>query len=332
MSTIPLCLSVKTCARSSADRAGGFGPNTPERCASSVGCRAKQVGFSAVTATASRTSVGARNIDSCSVDAPDADSSGLAAGKLLPCGVTTERQPLVGNRWALAGVIIYFGEWVGIVAFSIGNVPASQGTKAAEILAQYAQHATAVELLAGWLSLVLLGRILFVAGIRDALRKSGAETLLADFALVAMAVSVIVEISAWTVAAGGAYAAANGADQSTIVGIDALANFLTQVIGAPLAASILAGSVATLRSRLFPAWLCWVGLVAGVLGCVYGVIAGAAFAAGGACASALCLTGSALPGLAQLISVALLGVWIWMIGTGVVLFRAAGRQRSQSAA
>ena len=242
-------------------------------------------------------------------------------------GVTTDRQRLVGNRLALAGVIIYFCEWVGIVAFNIGNVPASQGTKAAEILTQYAQHATAVELLAGWLSLVLLGRILFVAGIRDALRKSRAETLLADFALGAMVVSVIVEILAWTVAGGGAYAAANGADQSTIVGIDALANFFTQIIGAPLAVSILAASFDMLRSRLFPAWLCWLGLAAGAIASVYGVIAGAAFAAGGSCASALCLTGSVLPGLAQVLSATLLAAWIWMIATGVVLFRAAGRQR-----
>ena len=247
--------------------------------------------------------------------------------KTVP-SVTTERHPLVGNRLALAGVIIYFLEWVGIVAFDIGNVPASQGTKAAEILAQYAQHATAVELLAGWLSLVLLGRILFVAGIRDALRKSGAETLLADFALVAMAVSVIIEISTWSLVAGGAYAAVNGADQSTVVGIDALANFRLAVLGAPLAASILAASVAMLRSQLFPAWLCWLGLIAGAIAAVYGVIAGAVFAAGSQCASQLCLSGSGLPGLAQVISVTLLAAWVWMIATGIVLFRAAGRERT----
>ena len=35
-------------ARSSADRAGGFGPETAKRCASSVGWGAKRVGFSAV--------------------------------------------------------------------------------------------------------------------------------------------------------------------------------------------------------------------------------------------------------------------------------------------
>jgi len=243
--------------------------------------------------------------------------------------MTPDRKPLVGNRLALVGVAIYFCEWIGIAAFNIGNVPASQGTKAAEILAQYSQHGTALALMAGWLGLVLLGRILFVAGIRDGLHRSGAGTLLADFAVAAMAVSVIIEVSAWTVAAGGAYAAANGADQSTIVGIDAVANFLLQGIGAPIAASVLAGALAMLQSRLFPAWLCWLGVAAGSIAAVYGVIAGAAFEGGGSCAAALCLTGSILPSLAQVLAVTLLGVWVWMIGTGVVLFRAAGRQRTE---
>ena len=138
----------------------------------------------------------------------------------------TERPTLVGNRLALAGVAMYFLEWVGIIAFNFGNVPASQGTKAAEIFAQYVQHGPGIELLAGWLSLVLLGRILFVAGIRHALRRSGADTLLADFAVLAMAVSVILEVAAYAIASGGAYAAAGGADQSTIVGIDGVANFV----------------------------------------------------------------------------------------------------------
>jgi hypothetical protein len=246
--------------------------------------------------------------------------------------VISGRRPLIGNRLALAGVVIYFLEWIGIAALDIGNVPASQGTSGAEILAQYDQHGAALALMAGWLSLVLLGRILFVAGIRHGLRKSGAETLLADFAVVAMAASVILEIAAWTMAAGGSYAAASGADQSTIIGIDGVANFFTQVIGAPLAASILTASVAMMQSRLFPAWLCWLGLVAGVLASGYGVIAGAAFAVGGSCTAALCLTGSAsvLPGLAQLLSATLLGVWIWMVTTGVVLFRAADRPRDRA--
>ena len=114
----------------------------------------------------------------------------IAEAKVAPFA-TAERPQLVGNRLALAGVAMYFLEWVGIAAFNFGNVPASQGTKAAEVLAQYAKHGPGIELLAGWLSLVLLGRILFVAGIRKSFRRSGADTLLADFAVLAMAVSVI---------------------------------------------------------------------------------------------------------------------------------------------
>jgi len=229
--------------------------------------------------------------------------------------VRTERQPLVGNRLALAGAIIYLLEWVGIIGFNTGNVPAAQGAKAAEIVAQYTQHGTGVELLAGWLSLVLLGRILFVAGIRDGLRRSGAEMLSVDFALVAMAVSVALEIAAFAVAGGAVQAVARGADQSTIVGIDAAANWLDLSILAPFFVSVLVASFAMLRSRLFPAWLCWLGLAAGVVGCVDGVIAGPAFAAGGSFYQAF-----------QLLSAAVLAAWLWMLVTGVVLFRAAGRQ------
>jgi len=237
------------------------------------------------------------------------------------------RHPLVGNRLALAGVAMYFLEWVGIAAFNLGNVPAAQGTKAAEILSQYAQHGPGIELLAGWLSLVLLGRILFVAGIRDSLRRSGADTLLADFAVLAMAVSVVLEITAYAIASGGTYAAASGADQSTIVGIDGVANFVNLILAAPIGVSVLAASIAMVRSRLFPAWLSWLGVAAGLVACAYGVIVGPAFAAGGTCGDALCSPGSSLAGIAQAISVTLVAAWIWMIATGVVLFRAAGRQR-----
>lgn len=227
----------------------------------------------------------------------------------------TQGRALIGNRLALAGAIIYLAEWVGIIGFHSGNVPAAQGAKAAEIVAQYTQHGTGVELLAGWLSLVLLGRILFVAGIRDGLRKSGAETLLADFALAAMAVSVILEIGAFAVAGGAVQALSKGADQSTIVGIDAAANWLDMVIVTPFGVAVLAASFAMLTSRLFPAWLCWLGLAAGVVGTVDGVIMGPAFGAGGAFFQ-----------VAQILSFAVLAAWVWMIATGIVLLRAAVRK------
>jgi hypothetical protein len=106
-----------------------------------------------------------------------------------------------------------------------------------------------------------------------------------------------------------------GADQSTIVGIDAAANWLNMVIVTPFGVAVLAASVAMLKSRLFPAWLCWLGLAAGVVLTVDGAIMGPAFGAGGAFFQAV-----------QILSFAVLAAWVWMIATGVVLLRAAIRK------
>ena len=230
--------------------------------------------------------------------------------------MSVEREPLVGNRLALAGAILYLLEWVGILGFNIGNVPADRGLKTAEIVSQYTHYGTGIALLAGWLSVVLLGRILFVAGVRDGIRRSARESLVADFAVAAMAVSVIIEIATYAVASGGVQAAAAGTDASTIVAVDAVANKLNLSIIAPLGVSVLAISAAMLGSRSFPRPLCWLGLAAGALLAANGVIAGVAVDAGGVLYQAF-----------QLLQAAVAAFWLWMLITGVLLFRAAGRQR-----
>jgi hypothetical protein len=233
--------------------------------------------------------------------------------------MAAERRLLVGNRLTLAGVILYLLEWVGILTFGTGTAPTNPGTSPRDVVAEYTQHANAIALLGGWLALVLLGRILFIAGIREGLLRSGARTLLADFAVGAMVVSVVLEIAAFAVAGGTAHAATAGADQSTVVALDAVANWLDLSIFAPIAASVLTASMAMLWSRLFPAWLCWLGVAAGAVGCMYGVIAGAAFQAGGS-----------LYQTADTASVvAVLGSWVWMLVTAALLFRASGRRPAQ---
>jgi len=221
------------------------------------------------------------------------------------------RRPLVGNRLALVGAVLYFLEWVAILGFGAGTAPTDPGTSAKDIVAEYSQHSTAIALAAGWYSLVLPGRILFVAAVRDALRRSEARTLLADFALGAMTLSVALEISAFMVAAGAGHAATHGADQSTIVGLDAVGNWLDLALWAPVGLSVLGLSVAMLWSRAFWAWLCWLGVAAGLLACVHGVIAGAAF------------DNASVYGVADSASTAgVIGAWIWILVTAVVLFRA----------
>jgi len=229
-------------------------------------------------------------------------------------------QPLVGNRLALAGAIIYLLEWVAILAFGAGTVPADPGTSAQTMVSDYKQHALAISLQAGWFSLVLMGRILFIAGIRDSLLRSGFRSILADFAVIAMALSVVLEIATYAVTGAAAYAAVKGADPSTIQGLDAAANLLNLSIWAPLGASILTAAWAMLLSRLFWSWLCWLGMAAGLVGCIGGVLNGAALQQGGALNSVL---GPAT-------AVAVIGFWLWMLITGVFLFRAAGRPEAVS--
>ncbi|MDQ6876465.1 MAG: hypothetical protein M3082_01960 [Candidatus Dormibacteraeota bacterium] len=225
------------------------------------------------------------------------------------------RRPLSGNRLALVGAVLYFLEWVAILGFGAGAVPADPGTSAKDIVAEYSQHATAIALAAGWYSLVLPGRILFVAAVKDGLRRSGAGSILADFAVGAMTLSVALEVSAFMVAAGAGHAATHGADQSTILGLDAAANWLDLALAAPVGLSVLGLSVAMLWSRAFWTWLCWLGIAAGVVGCVHGVIAGAAF------------DKASFYGVAD--SAAFIGVlaaWLWIIVTAIVLFRARGQK------
>jgi hypothetical protein len=218
---------------------------------------------------------------------------------------------LVGNRWTLVGAILYLLEWVAIAGFHPGNTPTSF-LKPAAVVAEYASHAGGVAAAASWYSLVLLGRILFTIGIRDSLKRSGADTLLADFAVAAMAVSVILEIASYALAGAAAQLAHNGGDPSAIVGVDAAGSWVNLMIFAPLGVAVLAAAGGQLRSHLFPAWLSWLGVASGLVGVVLGLVAGPAFAAG-----------PGPFGNVQILSFATLGFWVWMLATGILLFRRA---------
>ncbi|TMD53265.1 MAG: hypothetical protein E6I85_08640 [Chloroflexi bacterium] len=220
-----------------------------------------------------------------------------------------QRRRLIGNRWTLVGAIVYLLEWVAIAGFHAGNTPTSF-LKPDAVVATYASHAWGVAASASWYSLVLLGRILFTAGIRDSLKRSGAETLLADFAVAAMAVSVMLEIASYALAGAAAQLARAGAEPAAIVGVDAAGAWVNIMIFAPLGVSVLAAAAAQLRSGLLPTWLCWLGLASGLVGSVLGVVVGPALLAGPGPLSQV-----------QLLSFATLGFWVWMLATGILLFR-----------
>jgi hypothetical protein len=245
---------------------------------------------------------------------------------------SAQRQ-LVGNRWALAGAIMYLLEWVaivGVLAAVTGihgagpggaagvQIPTATGTKPADIFSGYtAANAAATALSAGWYGLVLPGRILLIAGIRQALRRSWGDSALADLAVAAMALSVLMEIASYWVAAGVGQAATSGADQSAVVTGHAIASMLNVGLFSPLGLSILAISVVMWQSRVFPWWLCLLGGLSGAALCVGGLTAGFQ-------------TGGQFQQVANNAHFGVLGFWVWMLITGVILFRAAGQPRRKS--
>jgi hypothetical protein len=167
----------------------------------------------------------ARRRSSASASAPVADS------ERLPRVVT--RAGLVGTRLAAAGAALYFLEWVAI-AFLPAVPTARLGDDPAAIVAAYRGHASAVAFAAGWFSFVLLGRVLFATALRHAFRESGRRSALLDFAVAAMAISVVLEVASFVSAAAAGWLADAGADSAVVAGLDAAATVGFMMIFAPL--------------------------------------------------------------------------------------------------
>jgi uncharacterized protein DUF4386 len=223
---------------------------------------------------------------------------------------------LVGNRLALAGAVLYFLEWVAIAFIPEVGDGALLGDDPDAVVETYRGHAGAIAFAAGWFGVVLLGRILFAAALRKAFRDSGRESLLVDFAVGAMIVSVTLEIASFGPTAAAGWIADTRADESAIVALDAAGSLMFLVVFVPLGASVLAASAGMLGSDLFPRWLGGLGLLAGGIAIVGGITQVAAAGETGALHDA----GDPLT------TVGAIGFWIWLIATSVILWRHAPRR------
>jgi hypothetical protein len=223
---------------------------------------------------------------------------------------------LVGNRLALAGAVLYFLEWVAIAFIPEVGDGSLLGDDPDAVVETYRGHAGAIAFAAGWFGAVLLGRILFVVALRKALRDSGRESLLVDFAVGAMIVSVVLEIASFGPTAAAGWIADTRADASAIVALDAAGSLLFLVAFVPIGVSIVAASAGMLGSGLFPRWLGALGLLAGGIVIVGGIIQVAAAGETGALHDA----GDPLT------TVGAIGFWIWLIATAVILWRHAPRR------
>jgi hypothetical protein len=216
---------------------------------------------------------------------------------------------LVGNRLALVGAGIYLLEWVAILA-SPPPGPVGPGTSAAQIEASYAGHAGPAGFAAAWFAVVLVGRILYVAAVKASLRGSPRELPLLDLAVGAMVASVVLEITSYGMVAAAARLATDRAAESVVVvGLDGAAYWIDLLIWGPIGVSVVAAGLAMLRSRAFSFWLCWLAVGAGSVGILGCLLSGAS-------------AGRSWAGVADAVTgLAALGMWVWMLSTGVVLFR-----------
>src|SRR6266550_4787878 len=227
----------------------------------------------------------------------------------------SSRGQLIGNRIALIGTVMYFLEWVAIV--TIPSVPTDKlGRDPTAIVAAYG-HPKAIGVAAGWFSVVLFGRVIFTIGLRDAFRGLRRERLFANIAVAAMALSVAIEVISFGITAAAAWIADAGGNQSAAVTLDAASEVLFELVFGPIGISVIAGAIAMILSRLFPRWLGWVGVIGGSL-----LIAGGILGVGGLGASG---TFHDVAGAFSSIPVPI--VWIWMIATSIILFRATPRHR-----
>jgi hypothetical protein len=213
------------------------------------------------------------------------------------------RPAIAGNKLVLVGAVLYLLEWVAIIGGGV-DAPLGPGASGADLSSAYGGHAEAWGWAAGWFSVAEPGRLLIMVGLAVALTESGRRSRLMAAAVSAMAISVTVEIVVYAVVAAAAQGA-SGVPVGTLRLLDLVASELNLMIYAPMGISMLCAGLAMWRSGLFVQALPVLALVSGV-----------AFVAIGAA-----LGGPGRRDLVDPLSSAALLFWVWMLWTGILLWR-----------
>jgi hypothetical protein len=211
---------------------------------------------------------------------------------------------LIGNRLVLIGAVLYLLEWVAIFAANV-SIPLGADATGSQLASGYVGHEDALGWAAGWFSVVLLGRILIVTGLRAALADSGRRQPLMDFATAAMAVGVALEVATYGIVAGASWAGSHGASIGELRMLDSVAFTVSGMVWGPTGIAILCCAVAMWRSQLFPRVLVIMGMAAGCLLTLLGAV----------------FLAPRYVDVASALMIAPALVWIWMLWTGVLLWR-----------
>ncbi len=218
--------------------------------------------------------------------------------------------PLVGNRMMLAGAFLYILEWVAIIWTNSRGVAASAaiGDSTAQLLSSFKGNETALSVMAGWFSLVLIGKILIIIGLKNALAASGRSHAIMDFAVVMMAISVVFEVLTYALFANAAQLGATHPE--SMLAQEWTSGALYGFVYGSLGVSVFCSSWAMLRSELFPKALPIVGIIGGVLMAL----------------SVLFIA----PSLSNILGPqeGVLLFWIWMVWAGILLWKKAPQKVS----
>jgi hypothetical protein len=228
----------------------------------------------------------------------------------------TTRPAPIGNRMALTGAVLFLLEWVAILGSGLVGAPQGVDPAAArdQVVAAYAGTENGSALVAGWMAVVLTGRVLFVVGLRAGLDASGRSHPLMGFAASMMSISVALEIASAAVTAGAAKLAAEGSPEG-LIALDRASTAIFNCVYGAFGLAVLCAAWCMWRSRLFPTVLNVLGLAGGLSFLFMQLIAAPSFK----------------PLFDALDLSAPLLVFVWMVWTGIRLWRHTPRKAAQPA-